>query len=524
MMKLTGLPAIRAGHAPPAAVSTASQSHPRVIFGRWAFMVAAVATLGFTVAFAFPADFDYWWHLANGRYMVAERALPVPDPFSFTAAGRTWVNHSWLPELAMYGLYRSFGVAGPAMLFGLCMAAAVLLTLSTLRRLGTRLLPSVVWTIVMILAMVPYMGPRPHLAAFALMAAVLWLLERWVARRDRGVWALPALFLLWGNVHGSFVVGLAVPAVLFAGELLTRWLRWGSAPRLSASDLRRLALALAASVAALLVNPNGLALLLYPATKLHNPLLRYIEEWNPTDITAPMYWPFALLVGTYVALVVVRRPQLPATDLLMASAFIAGGLWGMRFVPFAALCLVVLIGRVLTRPNESGARAPRLVARMAAWRDARARRETYPTTAKQWVNALAVLLLIGVLAIKVRPFDAPQDDRLPVAAVDTLGAEGLPGPLFNDYSWGGYLIWRLWPETRVFIDGRADDLYMSGGQFRDYLNVIYVQADGDQVLERYGIQTVLYEKDTPLVRYLLADGNWQTTYDDGRVVKLERRR
>jgi hypothetical protein len=138
-----------------------------------------------------------------------------------------------------------------------------------------------------------------------------------------------------------------------------------------------------------------------------------------------------------------------------------------------------------------------------------------------------VLILVAVVvagAAKLRPYQPEGDPRLPVEAVDTLGSPGLQGPLFHSFDWGGYLIWRLWPETRVFVDGRQNDLFDGmDREFAQYLRATNLHAGGDDVLEAHAIRTVLYLKDTPFVRYLLASGNWDKTYDDGRVIRLERR-
>lgn len=513
----------QAGRSPLMEGARQSGRQPRPVFGMERLTVVVLALAAFTQVLASRGDFDYWWHLAAGRYMSEHRALPIPDPFSFTASGRTWVTHEWLSELLMFQLYDAFGVVGPAVLFGLCMAGTVLMMLATLRRIGTRFLPVVLWATLMMLAMWPWAYARPQVVAFSLMAAQIWLIERWLAQRDRSIWVLPALYVLWANLHGSFAVGLAVPLLVLLGETAALRLGWWTAARLRAGDLRRLALAVLASVGALVFNPNGPALLVYPFTKFNNSLLKYLGEWNASDIGNPALWPFTLLLAGAVVLIAVRRPRLPLADLLLGGAFVTGGLWSMRFVPFAALCLTVVVGRMLTLPNGSGMRAPRFIEQWAAWRERRAILHTRPSVPQQLMNLGVLGLAVATVLSTVRPYRPDADARLPVTAADALGADGLRGPLFHDYNWGGYLIWRFWPRVPVFIDGRGDDLYMQGHELRKYFDVAMLEADTDDVLDEYGIRTVLFQKNTPLTRYLLAGGRWQATYDDGQVVRLERR-
>lgn len=516
---LTPFPAERSRGGPAPRPAAA----PRVVLGMRAFVVALLAMVSFAAAFQFPPDYDSWWHLATGRYIVSRHALPVPDPFSFTATGRTWIAHEWLAQLLSYAFYTRLGMAGPSLLYALFAAATVVITLDTLRRVGTRLLTSAAWTLVLFAVIWPFSGPRPQVIAFAIMATVVWLLERWLRRPDASIWLLPLLFVLWANMHGSFAVGLAAPFLLLGGEIAAR--RWDrrAGPRLAGRDLRRLGVSACASVAAVIVNPNGPALLLYPASKFGNPLLKRLNHWNGRGLDDPGMWAFFLLAGALVALMIVRRPHAPLADLLMAGAYTAAALWSFRVVPFAGIALVPVLGRVLTRPNAGGLATPRLVARLAAWRDEQSRAHTVPSAGVQIVNGVVLALVATTLAMSLRPYDPAKDARLPVAAVDALGSEGLPGPLLNDFDWGGYLIWRLWPRTRVFIDGRSDDLYMAGGELQQYMDLWDIAVDPEQLLDERGIRTVLFPKRSALVRYLLADGRWRATYDDGTVVRLERR-
>lgn len=483
---------------------------------------ALLALIAFANVFARGLDFDYWWHLAAGRAMVNSHRLPTPDPFSFSAAGRSWIAHEWLAEVAMFRLHMAFGPGGTLALFGAGAAVMVVAAVGISRRAGLGQLPAICWSAVAFAAISPFLGARPQVAAFMLMACVLWVIERWAVRQDRSIWALPALFWLWGNVHGSFAVGLAAPALILAGDTAAAALHWAPATRLSGAGRRRLGAALALSVVAIAVNPNGPRLLLYPLTKMYNPMLAYLGEWKPLDLGDPHFWPFALLAVGYFALLTVRRPCAPASDLLLIAAFVLGSAWGRRFVPFASLCLLAPLARAALLPGAADLPAPAILTALGRWRADWARRLARPTRGQQVMNAATLLVVIALFLPGMRPRDPDMDPRLPVAAVATLGAEGLQGPLFNAYDWGGYLIWRLGPDVRVFIDGRGDDLYMQGGELKRYFDTAYLRAGGDDTLDAYGIRTVLFQKDTQLTRHLQATAGWQTVYDDGLAVVLRR--
>ena len=497
--------------------------HASVLMGPWQLAMGALAITAFIANLWTRAPYDdYWWLLATGRFIVAHRALPVPDSFSFTAMGRTWPAHEWLSALIMYFWHNAFGDGGTLTAFSACTALTIFFTFSTLRRIGTRLLPAAAWTFALIWALWPSLGPYPQVMAFTLLAVEIWLIERWLQRRDRAIWLVPVVVWLWGNLHGSFIVALAIPTLLLLGESLDARLSSAHAARLDSAARRQLALLLGISVLDLTLNPNGPSIVLYPITPFHNPLNQYIAGLAPLNVGDPRAWPFALLAGSYLSMIVVRRPRVPLADLLTAAAFTAGALFTWRFEPFAAIALVLAIGRVLTVPNESGARTPAALARLLAWREARGARATAPSVAQQGLNA-GILAAAALVVFFTRPtYDPAGVTGDPVAAVDTLGSAGLPGPLFNDFNWGGYLIWRLWPQTHVFVDGRGIDLYTSGGVLRQYLDVVTLQSDAETILDRYEIRTILFERDTPLARYLAATGRWRTTYDDGHTLVFER--
>jgi hypothetical protein len=502
----------------------ARQAQRRHLLGPWELLLLALATVAFIACFVVPVDYDYWWHLADGRYMLANHALPAPDPFSFTAAGRPLVVHEWLTELPMYGLHQAFGIRGPLALFALCTVAIVLLTVRTLRRMGTGRGATLILNGLMLAAIWLFTGARPQVAGFALFATEICLIERWIHCRDRSIWALPPLLWLWSNLHSSFAIGLALPAAVLGGDLIASWLNWHAAVRMVARGRLLLTAALAVSVALVLANPNGLPLLVYPVAKLHDPLAKEaIAEWMSTDISSPLFWPFALLAGGYLVVVALRRPRLPLSDLMLALALTAAGLSARKYVPFAVMVLTVLIGRVLSQPDRGNAEEWSVFTKIAGRFGVRKRQSAPRTLLGQWIYVPAILILTYGLVRTVRRTDpmSAVRENVPVAAIDTLGAKGLRGPLFNDYSWGGYLIWRLWPQVRVFIDGRGD-MYISGGEFRDYLEVTQLRSGADSILDRYAIRQVLVLKDSPLTRYLLAEGKWQATYDDGRFVRLER--
>jgi len=110
-------------------------------------------------------------------------------------------------------------------------------------------------------------------------------------------------------------------------------------------------------------------------------------------------------------------------------------------------------------------------------------------------------------------------EKFPVEAATFIEQTELEGRVFNRYGWGGYLIWRFYPERKVFIDGRAD-LYLTGEVFEDYIKTAKLEADPEEVLAKYGITYVLMQEDASLVRYLVGTQRWQVLYEDQTAILL----
>ena len=104
-------------------------------------------------------------------------------------------------------------------------------------------------------------------------------------------------------------------------------------------------------------------------------------------------------------------------------------------------------------------------------------------------------------------------DKFPVSAVAYLENHSVPGPLFNNYGFGGYLVWSVGPRQKVFIDGRGD-VYERGGLLSDYLHISRLRPGALKVLDNYGIQSCLLQRDEPLTTVLNVLPDWQRIYFD----------
>jgi len=410
---------------------------------------AVTALLGATAAAAalFPlASFDLWWHLAAGRWIVAERAIPRTDPFSYTALGARWIDHEWLFQLLAYGVHELGGVAGLTLLRVAVVVAISLVALRFVRREAGIPTPAAALLLVpplLLVARVRFLV-RPEL--LTLLAAVLLTVA--VLRTDRPragwreLWWLPPLFVPWANIHAGAISGLMILAAVLAGTLLNRIL----APRglaaesppgtPSASTLGGL---LAASTVACLVNPFGAHVLVVPfeltALMRDGPYVN--SEWQPLDPGA--HWVAVGLLLAAAVLVASRWRRLDWAALLPLAMVAVLAVRHARGLGLLGVLMPLLVARML-RPAGAGG-APRLAG-------------IRPAAAAAVLAATAVALPVS--GYQFRPGLGIDRRQIPVAATAFLEREDPPGNILNTYKFGGWLTWRLFPATRIFMDGRNE--------------------------------------------------------------------
>lgn len=453
------------------------------------------------LSIAFPqTDPDYWWHARTGHYIVETGALPRADIFSYTAAGRPWVTHEWLTEVVFFLVARQAGYVGNVVLFGLLVAGALLAVYAMCRRRGAGAVGATLLTLWAFVIAMPQLNVRPQVVTFFCLAIFALLLTLYRQGDTRALWPLPPLMALWANLHGGYIIGLALLGLTIAGEVAARLFRREAAP------LRPPLVATALTGLATLLTPHGLEALRYPFTYAGtgNASMRFIAEWQSPDFHQPIFLVFAASLLLLLVLGVGRRPLGP-TETLWAVAFALLGLQSMRHIPLYAVVVTPLVGA-------------RLAAELAPYRGRWPRWEWRAHTAAGALAALLPLLFLGGALAQPGATSHLQLGRepgaagYPAGAVAYLRAQHLRGNLYNDYAWGGYLIYELYPDRRVFVDGRAD---VYGDAFVTEARAVEkVRPDWRQILDRYDVQLALTGKDSALAGALRADPGWREVYAD----------
>lgn len=463
-------------------------------------------------------DPDLWWHLRTGQWIVETGHIPHSDPFSFTKAGQPWVSHEWLSEVIFYELWKYAGATALIVFSAIVTTAGFMLLYLRCLLHRRQAYWAAAATALGALASAASWGVRPQMFTFMLASLLLWLIETGEQRPNRLFW-IPPLFLLWLNLHAGFALG---PALLFAcgiGLLLETAI--GSTPwRQTRPILVRISLLLLACLALVPLNPSGAQLYRYPFDTLRSAGMRsFIGEWFSPDFHQSLYRPL-LLVCLLLLIAFAWSPSRPRGRVLvpLLLTFFAA-LDAVRHIPIFILLAMPVLAAAL--PVQS-ASPPFSQKRSGSRRF-------------QPLFQVAVVVLMAAFAMAkwitlARDQNASEADHFPQKAADFLRLHGRdqlqttpaqPLKVFVYYDWGGYAIWRLYPEARVFVDGRADlygpDLHRDD-LLRQFKTAVQLRNGWRQVLDRWQVDAVLLPPSCALAQALALDRGWHSPFQDSGAV------
>jgi hypothetical protein len=472
-----------------------------------------LAAIGYLMVYPID-DLDVWWLLKSGAYMVETRSFPTTDPFSWPAFGAEWVNHAWAFQLLIYAVYRLGGTTALILMQAAFAVATFAVLYRVLRAEG---LPRG-WAQTAIavggLASYGFWAPRPQIVTY-LCLALFWAILRTYrdGRADRLLW-LPLITVVWANFHGGFMVGPTLVALVLAGELADRLFRTRTDGTAPPPRLGRLAGITVATLLATLVTPFHYRAVLFPFQVLSDRFAQaFIIEWaSPAFHHLQIRIVEALVLLTLA--VFALAPRWPRTsDVVVLVGFLHFGLQAVRNIPLLLIVLLPVLARALYDVVTEC--APGLIARSGL------------SARRVGIVGTALALAVGTwwiypsrAAWRVVP-RVGVSDAFPAGAVDFLKQARPPGPLFNDYGWGGYLIWRLYPDYQVSIDGRA--AVYGPQRFSEHLEVADVHPRWRQTLDRSGARLALVQAKSTLAIVLRASTDWQVLYEDRIAVVLGKR-
>jgi hypothetical protein len=422
---------------------------------------------------------DSFWSIATGQYILDSGRLPLADPFSFTAS-RPWVVHMPLAMLLFGATERAVGPLGLQLLGAIVETSALLLIwLLHARGVAAR---TFLWPGLVLLLWLQAEDLCVRAQLFGDVAFAAWLALAF-GLRDTPSLRLAALGFplgcLWVNLHSSVLAGVALSVALALGELLSRrtpdgWRR-----------ARWLVAFATAMLAGCAVNPYGLGLLWSIIELLSSPSTRALDLFSAPSLAAPETW--CALALSALALVLTLRAQgleRSIPDVLLLVLLAIAGFTGRRYLPLGAAYALALLGRALATPRKQPARK-----------------------LTRTELAVAPVFVACSLGLAFNGFGRDKDPfrDVPLEEAAIVLRERFPGRLANAYHFGGFLAYAFRGSPRIFIDGRNQ--LFDGPVFDDALRLHRGEAHA-RILEKYGIETVLWESGSPLDFRLSEDPAW----------------
>lgn len=472
------------------------------------------------------ADAGIGWHIRTGQAILASHSVPRVDSFSSTMQGKPWLAWEWLYDVKVGWLDSAFGLNGVVWWTALTIAVVFAGMFQFLIRRGTNLFVAVAMVLLAISAAMIHFFARPHVLSWLFVLLWFWILDSseraWGSGSGlstRWLWILPASMLIWVNVHGGFLLGFALIGIFWLGSL---WIWLSSSENRLEDSLRKIAAAKRGraltwigllSAVASLVNPYGWKLHAHVYSYLSNRfLIDHIDEFQSPNFHGIAQKCFLALLLISIAVLIARGRRLSFSHALLVLFAVYAGLYASRNIPISAILLGMVIGPLLPSAGSRESFSQRMLAVETRMHG------------HLWIIA-GVVLTFAIVAHGGRVGSAQWIDahfdpqRMPVHAVDYLRSRGAAVPILAPDYWGGYLIYRLYPQAKVVVDDRHD-LY--GEQFfRSYLQFLHAEEGWNEFVREHPAGFIVLPRKSALATVFAGTQEWKQVYADDVAVVFQ---
>lgn len=464
-----------------------------------------ISALFFILALRPIEAFDTFWQLQSGKYIWQTGRFIYSDIFTI-AHDEIRIEHCWLSDIIFYGLYSLGGFALLSLLkpTAIAICAGILFLWNKKNNVSTIINFTIVG--LCMAASEPSWLVRPQLWTFIFSLIFLILLYHGRKVQLRAWLWLSPLMLLWANLHAACIFGFVLTGLFITGELF-RYFR----KEVDGAYIKSLLLAGVLTLPASMINPYGYKIpaMLFGHIQLHeleNPLQLGIMEWlPPTFAQTPLFY---IVISLWGIMLLMRWRRIDASETLFFIAFLYMGLSQIRHTT--------------------------LVAILAAFFMPSSAQELFVSIPKNRLKNLmgivvSVLTLVTLTTYIFKPANSGtglNEKSYPVRATDFLIENKLGKNIYNSYDWGGYLMWRLYPDYLVFVDGRSG----SKDTFNASTNIDNLLTGWEKDLVRFNIKTIITRTcydDTGgpilLIEALTKSKDWALIYSDDIALIFTRR-
>ena len=450
---------------------------------------------------------DLGLHIKAGEKIIFEKQRIYEDPFTFTLPSHKYIDLSWLFQVIVYSLWHKAGMLGIVSLRSLLVLATflVLFKTSSISRHNFSIILLLILMVVFICEGRFY--TRPELFTYLFLSLTLYILYKYKRGSRKFLPLLVIINLFWANIHGFFILGWFILFCFLISELIEKK---------KIEDV--LLLCTAFSIVVCFLNPYTYEGIIYPfalfrdlrgsiyqtaITELLPPFSGPVENW--LILFSPIFLYACLLAISSISILLNFENQ-SFFNISIYVLFLIISLAVRRNVP---LFCFIAVPMTVWNLAQIGTNLPRLKY---------ARRLEISTL-------IGVLLFVTIIICEVFTNYYYVKDRrqesfgigiswaLPTKALEFAKSQKLKGNVFNHFNFGGHLLWYLFPEHKVFIDGRTE--VMGEEHFRYYRQSMETQSAWEDCVNKYEINWVITAcEETEFLNMLYRNPNWRPVYFD----------
>lgn len=508
-------------------------------------LLAILLFFGFSSWFIKLSDLDFWWHIKTGQYILEHKGLPDKDPFTFTFMEQdrdiperpgVILKSYWLSQIVLYLTYKHTGPLGIILFKSFIFALILVMLWKYLLDNSASQILTVIMLIGFIFFSKEYMLERPQIFSFLFATVVFYLLEdikkaysgQRIAYSEKQATSytlhaarytlLPLVMLLWANMHGGYLVGIAF-IIVYAASLLIK-----KDPLKSKAPILILYIT---SILITLLNPVTYhpitSFISFKGSLLERETLEFISPLKVIRYLNVNWYPyFGLLILSMVTIFIniisifkKRADTLPPEHIILLIGTSLASLSSLRYGMFFMIVAIPIITVYLSRRV----------------------RLSIPAGFKKGI-IIALSAILFILFFRSPLFEQSRDKLIeptfvPVNATEFIKQRAPQSNIYNDINWGGYLIWKLYPDYKVFSDTRTLNLEI----YRQYLSILNANEtmylgipEWKALLDMYSINTVVHSTVNPysgeifpLMLKLMKDDSWHLVYIDGVAAILVRK-
>jgi tetratricopeptide (TPR) repeat protein len=481
-----------------------------------AVAVTSLFIILFIVAFGKASFNDFWWHLAIGKWMFVNGSFLKQEIFSLAFEGKEWLNNTWLYDGLIYLIHKATGFWGLNILRLVVFIGTYWLLY---KASSIKYKIPVVFGTAVLLFTIPMIRNfyRPEILSPLFVAAYLFILYNFQYRKSYLIYLIPILELIWVNSHGGFPVGIILIGIFFGSELLRSIISYKnnfSAMLMERPQIKTYFGVLAASVLATLINPYGYKLYTFVINMLADQeTLTFVAEWSPLSWTvfldANLNSRLAFVLIGWLALfllifmitriwrqsykVIPFLKYFQYEDVLIFSFFLLSAIKYVRGMHVFTIVAAVLVLKNL--PNW-----PRL----------------YKTVTKGIIfNPILLLIILTFTVVhyeKLTLNTGPTSQQQPIESISFIKENKIKGNYINKYADGGNLIWLLYPEYKIFMDGRSANVYDTSYYW--YYRHLSSDDIRNKLIKDYNINFAIIPHSWNLADELEESGEWKLVFFD----------